>query len=660
MSETYRNRNGGGRKTEFSRASASQTSASRTSAARTGGAARSSRLDSSDRILASRAGNSGFSRQGARSTKRVSSVGTSARRRARRRNQRPDFAKLLLIIIGILIVLICLAVGLKSCSSGTNGEGDPAESTSMPETEMEAEITINGVSVHGLTQTQAKEQVMKSIGWGMTVVYGEETKELPNLMEGNVDAVIAEAFASGTAKDYALSTEGLEEAVTAQVDELASQWDVQPKNGSISSYDASTDQFVFSDEENGSLIDRDSLKNDILAAMAAADYTAEITASATVVEPEITRDEARENFQRIGTFTTTTTANKDRNENIRLAAAAINGVIVQPGEEFSFNQTTGNRTTEKGYRPAGAYQNGVLVEEPGGGVCQVSSTLYNAVVFSGLKTTERHAHSYEPSYVTPGEDAMVSYDGYSGPDMKFINNSQTAVGLKTSFSNQKLTISVYGNPILEEGVTLSMRSEKTAELDPPAPVYEEDPTLEPGVEKVVKQPVMGSRWVTYLVTKENGTVVNEVLLHNSTYNGKAATIRRNTSGSVLSTEAETSSGESLESSGAAGESESVMDSSAAETTAPQGPASPADQTTGSQNIGPGFEKEPSSVSEGPGGSGGPAATESTTAGTVVTMPQTQPSSQLGPGNTGGPQPVETQPAQTAGPSEVGLIPPIGS
>ena len=65
------------------------------------------------------------------------------------------------------------------------------------------------------------------------------------------------------------------------------------------------------------------------------------------------------------------------------------------------------------------------------------------------------------------------------------------------------------------------------------------------MEKVVKQPVMGSRWVTYLVTKENGTVVNEVLLHNSTYNGKAATIRRNTSGSVLSTEAETSSGESL-------------------------------------------------------------------------------------------------------------------
>lgn len=120
-------------------------------------------------------------------------------------------------------------------------------------------------------------------------------------------------------------------------------------------------------------------------------------------------------------------------------------------------------------------------------MCQVSSTLYNAVVFAGLKTTERHAHSYEPSYVTPGEDAMVSYDGYSGPDMKFVNNSKTAVGIKTSFSNQKLTISIYGNPILEEGVTLSMHSQKVKELDPPAPEYVEDPTLELDVEVEVKK-----------------------------------------------------------------------------------------------------------------------------------------------------------------------------
>ncbi len=111
----------------------------------------------------------------------------------------------------------------------------------------------------------------------------------------------------------------------------------------------------------------------------------------------MTAAQAKEMYKTIGTYTTKTTSNKDRNENIRLASNALNGKILNPGEEFSFNDTTGARTTEKGYKPAGAYVNGVLVEEPGGGVCQVSSTLYNAVIFSGLKTTERHAHSYEPA-----------------------------------------------------------------------------------------------------------------------------------------------------------------------------------------------------------------------------------------------------------------------
>ena len=238
-------------------------------------------------------------------------------------------------------------------------------------------------------------------------------------------------------------------------------------------------------------------------------------------------------YQVIGTMTTKTTSNKDRNTNIQIAASALDGLIVQPGEEFSFNQTTGNRTTEKGYKPAGAYVNGVLVEEPGGGVCQVSSTLYNAVVFSGLKTTERHAHSYEPSYITPGEDAMVSYDGYAGPDMKFVNNSKDAVAIRAKFADQKLTISIVGIPILEENERWYMKSEKVAELDPPEPNYEENQTLEPGVEKVVKQPVNGSRWVTNLVKEKDGKVVSDELFHKSTYKGKAATIQRNISGVVV-------------------------------------------------------------------------------------------------------------------------------
>ena len=279
-------------------------------------------------------------------------------------------------------------------------------------------------------------------------------------------------------------------------------------------------------------------------------------------------------------------------------------------------------------------------------MCQVSSTLYNAVVFSGLKTTERHAHSYAPSYVTPGEDAMVSYDGHSGPDMKFVNNSKTAVGIKTSFSDRKLTISIYGNPILEEGVTLSMKSEKVKELDPPAPTYEEDPTLQPGVEVEAKAATPGSRWVTNLITKKNGEVISDEFFHNSTYNGKPATIKRNTSGSVAAPEGESSSESGADGSSAAGESQSAGSQETGSQTGPtaaQGSSEPA-----AQNAGPGDVIEPSPVTHGPGGNEGPGGND----GPGENGP-------AGPGFEDSPVSAPGSPdtAEPGGPSDMGFIAP---
>ena len=112
----------------------------------------------------------------------------------------------------------------------------------------------------------------------------------------------------------------------------------------------------------------------------------EFDAVLTAETKEVAADSSvQDKYKTMSTYTTTTTSNSNRNENIRLAVAALNGMIVKPGQEFSFNNTTGARTEEKGYKPATAYLNGEVVQEPGGGVCQVSSTLYNAVVFSGLK-----------------------------------------------------------------------------------------------------------------------------------------------------------------------------------------------------------------------------------------------------------------------------------
>ena len=589
----------------------------------------SSRQSNADRILAvQNARNLGSGR------------GTSSnKRRGRRRRQGPDAAKILLILIGIIILILCVAVGVRSCSKTDGTETSAEETSSEPETELEAEITVNGVSVHGMTKTAAVEKVLESMDWQMKVVCGEKEQALENLLKESVEKVVDEAFKKGESADYEIPTDGLEEAAAAQAASLAGAWNVKAKNGSISAFDAASGKFTFAEGENGKAVNEEKLKNDIVARTAAGEYDAVITAEVEETAPEITAAQARENFQKLGTYTTTTTANKDRNENVRLAAAALNGKIIQPGEEFSFNLTTGNRTTDKGYRPAGAYVNGVLVEEPGGGVCQVSSTLYNAVVFSGLKTTERHAHSYEPSYVTPGEDAMVSYDGHSGPDMKFVNNSKTAVGIKTSFSDRKLTISIYGNPILEEGVTLSMKSEKVKELDPPAPTYEEDPTLQPGVEVEAKAATPGSRWVTNLITKKNGEVISDEFFHNSTYNGKPATIKRNTSGSVAAPEGESSSESSTAGESQSSSAGSQETGSQTGPTAAQGSSEPA-----AQNAGPGDVIEPSTENNSPSGNAGPGGSDGPGG-----------DSQVGPGFEDTSAAPDT--AEPGGPSDMGFMAP---
>ena len=262
-------------------------------------------------------------------------------------------------------------------------------------------------------------------------------------------------------------------------------------------------------------------------AVKAGTYETAVIPEFTEISPKRTAAQAKEQYQVIGSFTTKTTNNKNRNENIRLAVEAIDGRILKPGEEFSFNLATGNRTKDKGYQPAGAYRNGVLIEEPGGGVCQVSTTLYNAIVSSGLTATERHSHSFTPSYIQPGEDAMVSFDGYAGPDLKFVNSAQTTVAVRASLKDNTLKISIVGLPILEDGVKVTLRSEKVRDVEPPAPVYEANDGLPAGTEKVVDQGQKGGVWKTFRVVTKDGNVVEETPLHNTTYRGKASVIQKN-------------------------------------------------------------------------------------------------------------------------------------
>ena len=495
---------------------------------------------------------------------------TSGRYKKKRRN-RLDITQILLIVIGVLAVILIAAIASRGCGGGSAAGGATESDAVQESTVADGAVTVNGVNIYGMTE-EARKAILDSFDWKMKVKYEDKEANVTNLMADKVDQLLEEIYASDLkpGETYEVNTENMIEDAKAEAALIAGNWNMAAKSGGISGYNKETGKFEFSEGTKGLVIDQDKLAQAMVDAIDKKEFDAVLTAETKEVAAD---SSVQDKYKTMSTYTTTTTSNSNRNENIRLAVAALNGTIVKPGQEFSFNNTTGARTEEKGYKPATAYLNGEVVQEPGGGVCQVSSTLYNAVVFAGLKSTERHAHSYEPSYVTPGEDAAVSY---GGPDFKFVNNSEYPLAIKASFSasDRKLTIALYGVPILKEGVKIRMSSEKTGEIDPPSAVYTEDGSLQPGQEVQTKAATPGSRWSTDLVTYENDKEVSREFFHNSSYRGKAAQIKRNSSATVATNATETTA--AAESTAA--ETNAANESTAAHETTTAAPSSPDGET----------------------------------------------------------------------------------
>lgn len=529
----------------------------------------------------------------------------NARRNSRRhRRKGPDYKWIAIGGVILIVVITCIAMALKGKNSDETGAQPTTEA--VTEAEMKKEVSVDGISITGLSKSQAKEVLLKEFPWSMTVSHDADVYEVNDLMTGKIDSLLDEVYAGEPQESYTLDTKGLEEQIKAEAAACAAKWDKKAKNGSIDSFNAETGKFVFAGEENGFAIDQEKLINDITLALAAKEFDAKIEASGSTVAPEITAASAKEQYKTIASFTTNTTANKNRNTNVRLAAEAINGTVIKPGHEFSFNGTVGQRTEAKGYKGAAAYNNGEVVQEIGGGVCQVSTTLYNAVFKAGLKISYRRSHTFEPNYVTPGRDATVSYEQ---PDFKFINTSSTAIGLRASYADQKMTVSVYGIPILEDGITWDLESKKVEDLGVPEPEYVEDQTLEPGVEKVTSRGSSGSRWETYKVVYKDGKEISRELDHKTTYKGHKPVIHRNTSGVVLNPEETTTQATIVT---------PTVDGM------PDGYTGPSE--TGQSQSGPGIT--PSAPSEGSAA----APSEPASAPVVPAPSETEPSgSQSGPG-----------------------------
>ena len=337
------------------------------------------------------------------------------------------------------------------------------------------------------------------------------------------EAAEASADAEGAdnaepARVYTLTLDNIDNSVESIAKYASDMWFVEPLGGSIGSYDSSTDTFIMENSRDGFTPDKDKLISDIKDAVKAKSYDKTIAVTGQKVSAESSSNISGA-YKTIATFTTNTTSNAVRNKNIELACKKLNGTIVRPGEEFSFNETVGQRTKEAGFGEAAAYNNGEVVQEVGGGVCQVSTTLYNAVLKAGLKTTARQSHTFKPTYVTPGMDATISW---GGPDYKFANlpnkpeysyNSSYAIGIRASYSNQTVTVSIYGRPVLKEGYTFSLDSTQTKTIEKVRKL------IEPGSDKEPTTGSEGSVWEVRLVIKKDGQVVSNNVDHNALYSG---------------------------------------------------------------------------------------------------------------------------------------------
>ena len=180
-----------------------------------------------------------------------------------------------------------------------------------------------------------------------------------------------------------------------------------------------------------------------------------------------TRIENPYGWEKMSAYTTYFNQNEGgRCENIAIAASLIDGITIQPYGEFSFNATVGRRTAESGFQQAKIIVNGEYVLGVGGGVCQVSTTLYNAALKSGLQITEFHPHSLRVGYVAPSRDAMVS----SQSDLKIFNPHAHAVCLSAKAEKGSIQITFYGKKLAER---YELVSQTLAKTPPPAPIVKE-------------------------------------------------------------------------------------------------------------------------------------------------------------------------------------------
>ena len=295
------------------------------------------------------------------------------------------------------------------------------------------------------------------------------------------------------------------------VERSAGQFKSSPVDASAT-FDKNTSTFTYTAEQSGSEVDADRLFSDLLSALDQQDNSS-IQVVSEEIPPVVTVDDLKRNTMQISSFETIAEYNENRNMNISLIASAVDGLEIKPGETLSVNQIAGQRTEEKGYMPASAISDGILVDQVGGGICQLAGTLYNAALLTDLEIVERVNHTWPSVYLPVGQDSTLNWND---KDLKIKNNSDHSVYISAKFKNQKLTVSLFGQP-LAEGMSIKVENKIVKEIEPGATEVLYSNKLPVGSTQTVRKARKGYQVEVYRVYYQDGVEFKKELISKDSY-----------------------------------------------------------------------------------------------------------------------------------------------
>ncbi|WP_304509815.1 VanW family protein [Anaerotignum sp.] len=440
------------------------------------------------------------------------------------------------IFVGLIILCLCFAGGYFVYANNQNQKIKDF----LAQSGIYDGITIDGIDVGGLSKEEATDLLNTTYGANAAsqkLVFFYDDEEWPCAFqeigaEYQVNKAVNLAYnlgRTGTEKEKTKVASSLlkhgeeipleftydEMKLQDKLIEVADEFEQEPQNSTMT---RSGGKFVITEEAEGRKMNLEGTMLNVESVLESK-KGGRVAIVADTTQPEITYEDNQYVTDLIGSYSTKYTAyDQNRNTNLEVGCNYLNGTMIAPGEVFSAMEGLGEQTYARGYRNAGVYVNGKVEAGMGGGVCQITTTLYNAAIYAELEIVERYPHSMTVGYVPLGRDAAVA-DTYK--DLKIRNNTEYPVYLEASAINGVLEVSLYGHEAHDSRREVEFQTVYEGTIAKPDEIVTEDPEKPEGEREITHNGRTGAKVSVYKIVRENGEQVSKEWFSSSSYRAVA-------------------------------------------------------------------------------------------------------------------------------------------